>query len=173
VYSTGRPDDPKVTALLRRARRYYGQSFLTHPGEIYPVVQELSLAAVLDGPAVAGKDWWSEKWATARTLGEGFLARPAAPGVDDKQQRAEVRGDLIELYLLALLSAPESDAARFRELARQHADRLANDYTDTFPGTVHSSRFQLGHYVEWYNKFNPLLDPLRPEAEKVLAVLAS
>lgn len=160
-----------IGVLLSQARRYYKLSFRAHPGAIEPLVQELSLAAVLEGPRVCADRWWLEKWATARTLGESHLEGQAAFRREDRQRAVDERSDLIELYLLALLIPNMSDTPDFLKIAKEYARKLA-DQVDDFPETLEAVTYQLKHYTNWYNEYNSDLKDLARPASEVIEALS-
>jgi CHAT domain len=169
--STSESNRAKVEDYLRKARRYYRSSFQTCASEIYPIVQELSLAAVLDGSDVCQEEWWQEKWATARTLGEAAVRRPSL-NTEDRLEAISTREDLIELYLLSQLSSDDEESPCLLNLAYDHA-RWFVDQTNDFPTPRENAIRQFTHYTDWFNKFNPSLSVLDDPAREIIDILSN
>jgi hypothetical protein len=160
-----------LAKLLREARRYYSLAFLLAPLEIYPLVQELSLAAVLEGRGVSSAAWWYERWATARTLGESLLLRPAQGAGVDAGERAEARSDLIELYLLGLLFTPAAEQSGVLEQALNHTRLFVAEQIETLSECA-ATYHQMKHYTDWYPHYTASLEVLKAPAEEILKILA-
>jgi len=180
LYSREAPDQRpqaaqpgRIRSLLTTARHHYSLSSRIGPGTSYAVVQELALAAVLEGADVATKQWWSDKWVMARVRGENALDHPLGSVGRSLLDFGEELSDLLELYLLGLLLPAPSQHAHFLELAKENGRRLVRDYADQFPDLLEGTRDQLGHYTDWYNIYNPTLQRLAQPAQELIDLLST
>jgi hypothetical protein len=162
---------------LRRSRDYYWGAFLASRENSWAVVQYLSLTLVL-GHLRNEPDRNTQALETMperNTAALWSLAHLLSLTDLNSLDVAKVEwayGNLIELYLLALL-LPEGQG-------RPHAaeaERLALQYTGNLLSVsrprsfqVYSTRRQLLRYVEWFNTIAEL-DALTGVAEKILSMI--
>ncbi len=128
------------------------------------------MAAVLRGRAVCREEWWKEKWAAARTLGEALIRRPWRTP-QERHDSLDTRADLVELYLLAQLWPNDKRSERLLALAFGHARQLVDETSD-FPIPRLNTLRQLKHYTDWFNKYTPSLSILEGSARRLIAVLS-
>ena len=147
-------------ALLVKARDYYWESYLKDRASHWAIVQYLSLDRIIthtrnlmDVVDTANRPLGRDPkalWTLARvqSLNDLYL--------DSAQTRSWAHGNLIELYLLALLPdfqslLPEGEAER---RAKQHTEQLL-EIAGWKSFEVYSTRRQIARYLEWYNGMVP------------------
>jgi hypothetical protein len=174
----------QIAQALASARRAYVRAFAADCRHVWALVRELSLNAVLDGPAALNKDAWT----TARELSERARFRLGAGGGRVRRAGREpsdwdwdpfrdkvgfavwAHANLIELYLLALLPPLDVPAAQAEALAKRYTEELVRMAPDSFE--VYLTRQQIERYTNLFQfRGMPELNPLAELAEKLLRIV--
>jgi hypothetical protein len=157
---------------LRRARFLYDRAFLEDRSSAWPVVQYLSLTAILDGVRPENQRDFRGRWTLARVLSEEDQFS------EDRRQAVWAHGNLIELYLLSLLLKPSGDVPNPEEAvdtAKEHARRLVRS-AGRSSFEFFSTWRQIVRYQEWFNRLIAIhtpSDPLVNAAETIRDELES
>ncbi len=135
-------------AALRQARDDYARAFAADPKWcVWTLVQELSVAALVDREAAYGRPSWQDAWTTARVLSE------KAVYAADAGRAALAHVDLLELYLLALLPDDYPPAAVAEAKALEYASTVRAKVGDL--NNWYAVRSQFQRYVDWFPQYNP------------------
>lgn len=157
-------DQAESFKSLLQARRHYWSAFLLDPASSWAVVQYLSLDVVLGRlytPPVDAVEEETGEYNRPETL--WTLAHILS--LNELKSRIESRvewahGNLIELYLLALLLSRVPDMPppdQLKDYAYRHARDLVNRAgSDSFE--VYSTRRQIVRYIDWYSEIANLGD---------------
>lgn len=131
-----------ITATLSQALQYYQQAFLSNRTRSWYLVQMLSLIAVLRGGEAVDADQWN----LAR-----LLSRQEFQSLDAEAQ-AWALGNLVELFLIALLLKDPPPHAREQALdyARQLVARA-----DVNSFQVYATRRQMRRYLDFFESAQP------------------
>jgi hypothetical protein len=152
--------DKAASESLRQAREYYAKAFKADRTSSWALVQEMSVAAVLDGADAIVPDTWT----LARVLAEDDLY------ADDRSRAIDAYASLTELHLLHLLTLKDSKAmAAATRTAKDYAARLCKLAPDSI--NVYSTRRQLERYVDWFSQYENGLDKLRDAAAEIVDML--
>jgi hypothetical protein len=145
---------------LQKAKEYYAEAFKADRASSWALVQEMSVAAVLQGAKAIVPD----RWALARVLAEDDLY------VDDRDRAIDAHASLIELHLLHLLTLTGAQAREeATRIAKDYAVRLSRMAPDSI--NVYSTHRQLERYVDWFSRYETGLDQLKPAAEEIVKML--
>ena len=150
----------RAAESLHQAREYYAKAFKADRTSSWALVQEMSVAAVLEGAAAIVPDTWT----LARVLAEDDLY------ADDRDRAIDAYASLTELHLLHLLTLTDAKArASATRTAKDYAARLCKLAPDSI--NVYSTRRQLERYVDWFSQYETGFDNLQQAAEEIVNML--
>lgn len=157
----------EIRSRLLEARDEYRRVFHLQKQNVWGLVQNLSLTAVLDGCQAGFRDDWN----TARCMSEWDVHD------DDRKRRAQAHANLAELNLLALFQTSGGDVPEAKiaeQLARQHLDQLT-ELCGPDEWTVKSTCSQIARYCGLFDNSRligrPLPSGVRLAASRLLSTL--